>query len=183
MDQTFLLRTFDAVVNRVEVAHQDTLEILEQRPNPIPLAGLGKDERDLIQVREYPDVANATLEADLGLVGVNERPDNDALEQIVVRLPVNLSSGYLELVDCATTDVQTEEFVEKPGYRFLRQKKLHHLIYNEGAKSLTILLSRPRTVRVVTNGMATSATIAVKVVSCDPSLQPRATEAHIQYRL
>ena len=43
VDETFLLRTGDCVVGRIEIRHQDTFEILQQRLDDFTLATLGKD--------------------------------------------------------------------------------------------------------------------------------------------
>ena len=49
VDQAFLLRTLEDVIDRIEVRDQNTMKVLQQCMDHISLAGVAVEEDDILQ--------------------------------------------------------------------------------------------------------------------------------------
>jgi hypothetical protein len=89
MNQTLLLLTCERVVRGIEVGHKDTVEILEQFSQKASLSGSFVQKDDFFQVRQYPYVPfSHASEMDFGLIGMNERPTHNILQEALIGLLV-----------------------------------------------------------------------------------------------
>lgn len=120
MDQTLLLGTGDSLVGRVEIRHEDAFEILQQFLNDFSLAALSEDIDHLAEVRQNPHVRQVTFDIGPGLVGVNEIPLDDPVQNLPFRDRIIIGCSELEVVQGTPDQVEAEHPVQAMLHRELR---------------------------------------------------------------
>jgi hypothetical protein len=87
MNQTLLLLTCERVVRGIEVRYKDAVEILEQFSQKASLSGSFVQKDDFFQVRKDPYIPFPhTSEIHFGLIGMNERPTHNILQEALIGL-------------------------------------------------------------------------------------------------
>ena len=98
MDQTFLLRTLYRVVRCIKIRHQNARKILEHRLDRAAFPGWGIKICDLFHTGENPDVAISFLDADAGLVNMQQAAAAQPFQEFVVGAFVVCAAAALNLL-------------------------------------------------------------------------------------
>src|SRR6266478_1127232 len=89
MYKTFLLRTFDRIISRVEIRHQHSSEPSQQLLNRFALTALSEKVYNIGQVCQNPNVSWVALYVGTGLVCVNYSSGDDAIQDLCSGIAIN----------------------------------------------------------------------------------------------
>ena len=99
MNQAFLLRTIEGVIDGVKIRHKDTLEPTECRLGHLTFAALGIEVSHLVHIGENPNVSFRALDTDVRFVGMHQVSRQDPLQNLSMGLAVVRSEILLPLCD------------------------------------------------------------------------------------
>ena len=102
------MRTIYGIVGSIEIRHQNSLEVLQQRLNDVSLSTLGKDIYHLPHVGQNPYVCQMSFDIGSRFVGVNELAMNDTFHNFHFGVRVIIRRIGFEVVQSAPYNAKAE---------------------------------------------------------------------------
>src|SRR6516225_446120 len=108
VDQTFLLRTIDRIIDCVKIRNQNAAKVLQKFLNHVPLSRITVEKNNVLQIGENPYESRFTDQSYLRFIRMHQRSASYAYPQLFNRLGMESREIRLESRDMRSVQIKVK---------------------------------------------------------------------------